>query len=56
MIKVKLVRSIIGSNPKQRKTVRALGLTKINSNNELPDNACTMGMIKRVSHLVEVVK
>ncbi|MFA6809609.1 MAG: 50S ribosomal protein L30 [Desulfoplanes sp.] len=56
MIKVKLVRSIIGATPTQRKTVRALGLTKISSNNELPDNACTMGMIKRVSHLVEVVK
>ena len=56
MIKVKLLRSIIGCNPKQRKIVRALGLTKINSNNELPENACTLGMINRVRHLVEVVK
>lgn len=56
MIKVKLVRSLIGCNPKQRKTVRALGLTKINSINELSENASTMGMIKFVRHLVEVVK
>jgi large subunit ribosomal protein L30 len=56
MIKVRLVKSIIGCNPRQRKTVRALGLGKIDSVNELPDNPCTMGMIKRVRHLVEVVK
>ncbi len=56
MIKVKLIKSVIGANPTQRKTVRALGLGKIDSVNELPDNPCTLGMIKRVRHLVEVIK
>jgi len=56
MIKVRLVKSIIGTTPRQRKTVRALGLGKVDSINELPDNSSTLGMIKRVRHLVEVVK
>ncbi|PIE69353.1 MAG: 50S ribosomal protein L30 [Deltaproteobacteria bacterium] len=56
MIKVRLVKSVIGSKPRQRKTVRALGLGKIDSVNELPDNPCTRGMIQRVRHLVEVDK
>ncbi len=53
-IKVKLVKSPIGAIPKHRKTVEALGLHKLNSVNELPDNPAVRGMIKQVSHLVSV--
>lgn len=53
-LKITLVKSTIGSNPKQRKTVEALGLGKLNSSVELPDNAATRGAINKVSHLLKV--
>lgn len=56
MIKVKLVRSKIGSSPIQRKTLEAMGLKRIRQVRELPDNAAVRGMITRVNHLVEVVE
>ena len=53
-IKVTLVKSTIGAVPKHKKTVEALGLKKLNKTVELPDNACTRGMVNQVSHLVKV--
>jgi large subunit ribosomal protein L30 len=53
-LKVTLVRSRIGIKPKQRGTVRALGLRKIGSTNVLPDRPEVRGMIARVPHLVKV--
>ena len=53
-IKVTLVKSTIGAIPKHRATVEALGLRKLNKTVELPDNACTRGMVKQVQHLVKV--
>jgi len=53
-IKVTLVKSPIGAIPKQRATVKALGLNKLNSTNELPDNEAVRGMIWQVRHLVKV--
>jgi len=53
-LKVTLVRSRIGSKPKQRSTVRALGLHKIGSTNVLPDRPEIRGMLARVPHLVSV--
>ena len=53
-IKVTLVRSQIGIKPKQRGTLRALGLGKIGSSNVLPDRPEVRGMIARVPHLVKV--
>lgn len=53
-LKITLVKSTIGANPKQRKTVEALGLRKLNSCVELPDNAATRGAINKVSHLLKV--
>ena len=53
-IKVTLVRSTIGSIPKHRATVKALGLNKLNKTVELPDNAATRGMVQQVRHLVKV--
>ncbi|MEM9563732.1 MAG: 50S ribosomal protein L30 [Actinomycetota bacterium] len=53
-IKVTQVRSAIGSKPKQRGTLRALGLGRIGRSNVLPDRAEIRGMIARVPHLVEV--
>ena len=53
-VKVTLVKSTIAALLKHKKTVKALGLGKINSSNELPNNAATMGMINQVRHLVKV--
>ena len=53
-VKVTLRRSLIGEKPGTVKTVKGLGLGKLNSSNELPDNASTRGMIHKVRHLVEV--
>ena len=53
-IQVTLRRSVIGEKPKTRKTVKGLGLGKMNSTVELPDNESVRGMIHAVRHLVEV--
>ncbi len=48
------VRSAIGAKPKQRGTLRALGLGRIGRSNTLPDRSEIRGMIARVPHLVQV--
>ncbi len=53
-IKVTLVKSPIGAVPKQRATVEALGLRKMNKTVVLPDNEAVRGMIFHVRHLVKV--
>ena len=52
--KVTLVKSPIGAIPKHRRTVAALGLSKMHKTVELPNNDATKGMIAQVSHLVKV--
>jgi len=53
-IRVRLVRSTIRCLPKQRATVRSLGLRKIGSYNDLEDNPSVKGMVRVVAHLVSV--
>jgi len=53
-LKVTLVKSTIGSSPKQRKVVAALGLKKTNATVELPDNPQMRGAIEKVKHLLKV--
>lgn len=48
------IRSAIGTKPKQRGTLRALGLGRIGKHNTLPDRPEIRGMIARVPHLVKV--
>ncbi|HWH35062.1 MAG TPA: 50S ribosomal protein L30 [Acidimicrobiales bacterium] len=48
------IRSAIGTKPKHRGTLRALGLGRIGRTNVLPDRPEIRGMIARVPHLVEV--
>ena len=54
MIKIKLVRSHIGCKPKQRQTLKALGLTKVNAEKTFQDTPAVRGMIAHVQHMVEV--
>lgn len=54
MLRVTLVKSAIGFSKDQKRTVTALGLNKLNSSNELPDNSAVRGMIFKIKHLVRV--
>jgi large subunit ribosomal protein L30 len=51
-LKVTQVRSGIGARPKQRGTLRALGLGRIGKTNTLPDRPEIRGMVNKVPHLV----
>ena len=53
-LKVTQVRSAIGTKPKHRGTLRALGLGRIGRSHVLPDRPEIRGMLARVPHLVEV--
>ena len=54
-IRVKQIKSVIGYNERQRATVRGLGLRRIRHEVDVEDTPSVRGMIKKVSHLVEVV-
>jgi large subunit ribosomal protein L30 len=53
-LRITLVRSPIGYNIKQKRTVRALGLRKLNQTVEQPDAPEIRGMITKIQHLVKV--
>jgi large subunit ribosomal protein L30 len=53
-LKVTQVKSGIGTKPKHRGTLRALGLHGIGTTNTLPDRPEIRGMIARVPHLISV--
>ena len=55
-IKIKYVRSAIGYNEDQKRTVKALGLTKLHQTVERPDNPAVRGMVNAIQHLVEVTE
>lgn len=53
-LRITLVHSGIGAKPKQRGTLRALGLRKINQTVTQPDRPEIRGMLAKVPHLVRV--
>ena len=55
-VQIKLKRSLIGSTKDQIKVVKALGLSKTNQVVEHEESPVIMGMFKKVSHLLEIVK
>ncbi|MBO7467925.1 MAG: 50S ribosomal protein L30 [Bacteroidaceae bacterium] len=55
-IKVKQIKSRIGAPKDQKRTLDALGLTKINKVVEHEATPSVMGMINKVKHLVVVVE
>jgi large subunit ribosomal protein L30 len=55
-IHLKWVRSAICTPQKHRRVVKGLGFTRLNQVIERPDNAAIRGMVKKVPHLVEIVK
>ncbi|MGL6108642.1 MAG: 50S ribosomal protein L30 [Rubrivivax sp.] len=54
-VKVKLVRSPIGTKQSHRDTVRGLGLRKLNSESVLEDSPAVRGMINKIAYLVKVL-
>ena len=55
-IKVKEIKSRIGAPADQKRTLAAIGLRKISQVVEVEDTPSMRGMIRKVHHLVEIVK
>jgi large subunit ribosomal protein L30 len=55
-IKIKQVRSAINRPQRQKRTIEALGLRKMNQVVEHEETPQIKGMIAKVSHMVEIVK
>ena len=55
-LKVKLVKSLIGSKKDQIATAQALGLRKIGEETDQPDNPQTKGKVAKIIHLIEVTE
>ncbi len=53
-IRVTKNKSVIEKDERQKRTIRALGLNKISSSNELENSPSVAGMIRKVQHLVKV--
>jgi large subunit ribosomal protein L30 len=53
MVRVTLVRGVIGTRESHRATVRGLGLRRINHTVELEDTPAVRGMINKVNYLVK---
>jgi len=53
-LKVTLIRSGINRPEPHKRTIKALGLTKMWKSSILPDNVAVRGMIRSVSHLVRI--
>jgi large subunit ribosomal protein L30 len=56
ILRVKLVKGLMGTKQQHRATVRGLGLRRRNSSVELPDTPAVRGMINRVSYLLDVTE
>ena len=54
LVKIKLVKSLIGSSEAQRKVAQSLGLKKLNQVVEHYNSDTIMGMANKISHLVEI--
>jgi large subunit ribosomal protein L30 len=53
IVKATLRRSPIGTSPRQRETLRGLGLTRLGRSVILKDSPAVRGMLAKVAHLVE---
>lgn len=53
-LKITLVRSVIGRPHDQERTVRSLGLRRVNQSVVRPDQPAIRGMVHKIQHLVNV--
>jgi large subunit ribosomal protein L30 len=56
ILRITLVKSPIGYTQRQKNTVRALGLRRVNQTVEHADTPAIRGMVTKISHLVQVEK
>ena len=54
MLKVTLVRSKIGSVPRNRKIIESMGFRKLNQTKTFPDNECTKVALRKIAPYVKV--
>jgi large subunit ribosomal protein L30 len=54
LLKISLVKSMVGRPEKHRKVLRGMGLTKLNRTVELEDTPSIRGMVQKVVHLVKM--
>lgn len=55
-VKISQIRSAIGRPERQKRTIQALGLGKINKSVEVEYTSQIQGMVNKVSHLVSVTE
>ncbi len=55
-LKLKLVRSLIGTTKRQRQTVQGLGLRRLRHTVERQDTPEIRGMVTKVAHLIQVIE
>jgi large subunit ribosomal protein L30 len=55
-ITIKLIKSPIGANQRQKKTIHALGLRHVAAIVTLPSNPATLGMVGKVCRWLEIQK
>ncbi|MBC7566035.1 MAG: 50S ribosomal protein L30 [Pedobacter sp.] len=53
-IKITQIRSIIDRSERQKRTMQALGLNKMNQSVEVEANAAIIGMVRKVNHLIAI--
>jgi large subunit ribosomal protein L30 len=53
-IKITQIKSIIDRSERQKRTMQALGLKKMNQTVEVEANAAIIGMVRKVNHLVAI--
>ena len=53
-IKITQVKSIIDRSERQKRTMQALGLSKMNQSVEVEANAAIIGMVRKVNHLIAI--
>ncbi|HEY0244328.1 MAG TPA: 50S ribosomal protein L30 [Mucilaginibacter sp.] len=53
-IKITQIKSVIDRSERQKRTIEALGLRKINHSVEVEATAAIIGMVRKVNHLVAV--
>ena len=56
MIKIQWYRSTICAPKGHKDIVRSLGLTKLNQIVERPDSESTRGMVRKIPHLLRIIK
>ncbi|GAB4110221.1 MAG: 50S ribosomal protein L30 [Acidobacteriota bacterium] len=55
-VRIKYVRSAVGRPRPQREVIRGLGFSRLNQVVEREDSPAVSGMIRKVSHLLEVLE